>query len=87
MLAADAAEIRTGLYQTPSEVEMPSNAVPKAKMEIVLTKSAQFDALMAGGPAAQQAARLGSSGQGSGSSGAQLQRQTHGGSSTSASHF
>ena len=45
------AGIRTGLDVVPGAGEGGPNAWPKAKMEIVLQKSAQFDALMAGGGA------------------------------------
>ena len=42
------AGIRTGLYQVPGEPELPLQGLPKAKMEIVLSKSAYFDDIMAG---------------------------------------
>ncbi|EIE18379.1 hypothetical protein COCSUDRAFT_34555 [Coccomyxa subellipsoidea C-169] len=44
-------KIRTGLYQLPGEPELPASGLPKAKMEIVLSKSAEFDDIMAGPPA------------------------------------
>lgn len=44
------AEIRTGLYHPPGEPELPTNGLPKGTMEIVLSKSAFFDDIMAGGP-------------------------------------
>ena len=34
----------------PGEPELPANGLPKAKMEIVLSKSAYFDDIMAGRP-------------------------------------
>ncbi|BDA51481.1 hypothetical protein COCOBI_19-0360 [Coccomyxa sp. Obi] len=40
--------IRTGLYQVPGEPELPPHGLPKAKMEIVLSKSPYFDDIMAG---------------------------------------
>ncbi|KAK9918781.1 hypothetical protein WJX75_006856 [Coccomyxa subellipsoidea] len=43
-------KIRTGLYHPPGEPELPPNGLPKATMEIVLSKSAFFDDIMAGGP-------------------------------------
>ncbi|CAL8465633.1 g5169 [Coccomyxa elongata] len=41
-------KISTGLYQAPGEPELPVNGLPKAKMEIVLSKSVYFDDIMAG---------------------------------------